>query len=124
MFPRVVGHTARDLLTTYEEALRAGGHADDRVRWLLHEASFSKSIYVAPTDEEAWADIEPPSMRHLAHFQHNKSKYGRMSPAPTSVAARVDAPPDPQLAVDLDPRGANYSPVLQRVWLSARRRPS
>jgi alkanesulfonate monooxygenase SsuD/methylene tetrahydromethanopterin reductase-like flavin-dependent oxidoreductase (luciferase family) len=114
MFPRLPGETARELLGIYEDALRDGGHAEDRIRWLLHEASFSERVYVAPTDDEAWADIEAPSARLVEHIVENQRRYGGIAPAPTAVAARSDAADPALLAPDADPRARNLPPMMRR----------
>lgn len=113
MFPRLHGETIHELLAVYESSLREGGVKDDRVRYLLHEASFTKSVYVAPTDDEAWDQIAGPTDLQREHITHNKSTYGGIN-SPEAVAYSRGESNDPQLATSVDPRVARYSPIMQR----------
>lgn len=109
LFPRLLGETVRDRLQTYSTAMREAGFPEERIRKQVYEAGFLKSVYVAPTDEEAWEDVKAPSARSLAALTHSRELYNR-KPEIKSQFGEGPEPLDPQV---VSPAGV-ISATMQR----------
>lgn len=93
MLPRLTGTAIAERLQVYRDALEAGGHPADVVDERVREVTFSKNIYLAPTDAEAWDDIREPTERQLIGLADQHAMIERMrggtSTAEHEAPARV-----------------------------------
>jgi alkanesulfonate monooxygenase SsuD/methylene tetrahydromethanopterin reductase-like flavin-dependent oxidoreductase (luciferase family) len=109
LFPRLLGETVRDRIETYTTAMREAGFPEDRIRKQAYEAGFLKSVHVAPTDEEAWADVQAPSARSLAALTHSRELYNRLE----TVKSKFGEGPEP-LDPQVDSPAGVISATMQR----------
>jgi alkanesulfonate monooxygenase SsuD/methylene tetrahydromethanopterin reductase-like flavin-dependent oxidoreductase (luciferase family) len=75
---------------TYVQALRDGGHSEERIQELLAKWVVTKHVYVAPTDEEARAHAEPAERWFLDAYARSVDPTG-LRGVPESVRQAAEA---------------------------------
>jgi alkanesulfonate monooxygenase SsuD/methylene tetrahydromethanopterin reductase-like flavin-dependent oxidoreductase (luciferase family) len=98
-FGRYMPADAKRVLDTYAEKLGAAGHSQQRIEYCLEWTLFQKLVYVAPTDEEAYAEIETPLKLYGDIF---KVAYPAESPKDMSLDSGSVQPKMGVRAIDRD----------------------
>jgi len=78
-----------DQRAQYERGLREAGHDAATVARLLGQWTVTKHVYVAPTDEEAWADARGPEEWFLDAFRRSM-RVDHLPGLPPAVVAQAE----------------------------------
>ncbi|HSV82525.1 MAG TPA: LLM class flavin-dependent oxidoreductase [Ramlibacter sp.] len=98
-FGRYMPDDVKRLLQGYADRMRQAGYPEERVQYCLDWTVFQKLVYVAPTDEEAYADIEAPLAFYGSNF---KIAYPPDSPKDMSLDSGTERPKMGVRAIDRD----------------------
>ena len=86
MMPRLDLGRATERLAFYRRSMEEASHPAHEIESALDSCTLQRSIYVAPTDQQAHDDVQEATFRLHAHLQHSRQTF---NPADVDNRARA-----------------------------------